>query len=61
MVLMNDCRSDVSPLGNYDSDSEEAYNNICKTTQSILRDMHDSVLSSKADDIQSFADKKKKT
>ena len=35
-----------------------AYSNICKTVQTRLRDMQDSWLSSKADEIQSFADRK---
>ena len=33
-----------------------AYNNICKTVQNRLRDMQDSWLSKKAEEIQSFAD-----
>ena len=33
-----------------------AYNNICKTVQNRPRDMQDSWLSKKADEIQSFAD-----
>ena len=35
-----------------------AYNNICKTVQNRLRDMQDSWLSKKAEEIQSFADQK---
>ena len=35
-----------------------AYNNICKTVQSRLRDMQDSWLSKEAEEIQSFADRK---
>ena len=35
-----------------------AYSNICKTVQTRLRDMQDSWLSNKADEIQSFADRK---
>ena len=35
-----------------------AYNNICKTVQNRLRDMQDSWLSKKAEEIQSFADRK---
>ena len=35
-----------------------AYNNICKTIQNRLRDMQDSWLSKKAEEIQSFADRK---
>ena len=35
-----------------------AYNNICKTVQNRLRDMQDSWLSEKAEEIQSFADRK---
>ena len=35
-----------------------AYNNICKTVQNMLRDMQDSWLSRKAEEIQSFADRK---
>ena len=35
-----------------------AYSNICKTVQTRLRDMQDSWLSEKADEIQSFADRK---
>ena len=34
------------------------YNNICKTVQNRLRDMQDSWLSKKAEEIQSFADRK---
>ena len=35
-----------------------AYSNICKTAQTRLRDMQDSWLRKKADEIQSFADRK---
>ena len=35
-----------------------AYINICKTVQNMLRDMQDSWLSKKAEEIQSFADRK---
>ena len=35
-----------------------AYSDICKTVQTRLRDMQHSWLSSKADEIQSFADRK---
>ena len=38
--------------------SKTAYSNICKTVQTGLRDMKDSWLSRKADEIQSFADRK---
>ena len=38
-----------------------AYSNICKTVQTRLRDMHDSWLRKKADEIQSFADRKDMT
>ena len=38
--------------------SKTAYSNICKTVQTRLRDMQDSWLSKKADEIQSFADRK---
>ena len=38
--------------------SKTAYSNICKTVQSRLRDMQDSWLSKKADEIQSFTDRK---
>ena len=38
--------------------SKTAYNNICKTVQNRLRDMQDSWLSKKAEEIQSFADRK---
>ena len=38
--------------------SKTAYSNICKTVQTSLRDMQDSWLSKKADEIQSFADRK---
>ena len=40
--------------------NKAAYNNICKTVQNRLRDMQDSWLSKKAEDIQSFADRKNK-
>ena len=36
--------------------SKTAYSNICKTVQTRLRDMQDSWLRKKADEIQSFAD-----
>ena len=45
----------------YLSDTSSVSNkvaNICKTVQTRLRDMQDSLLSSKADEIQSFADRK---
>ena len=45
--------SDTSSVSN-----KVAYSNICKTVQTRLRDMQDSWLSSKADEIQSFADRK---
>ena len=45
--------SDTSPVS-----SKAAYSNICKTVQARLRDIQDSWLSSKADEIQSFADRK---
>ena len=35
-----------------------AYSSICKTVQNRLRDMQDSWLSKKAEEIQSFADRK---
>ena len=35
-----------------------AYSNICKTVQNRLRDIQDSWLSKKAEEIQSFADRK---
>ena len=38
--------------------SKTAYSNICKTVQTRLRDMQDSWLRKKADEIQSFADGK---
>ena len=38
--------------------SKTAYSNICKTVQTRLRDMQDSWLSKKANEIQSFADRK---
>ena len=38
--------------------SKTAYSNICKTVQTRLRDMQDSCLRKKADEIQSFADRK---
>ena len=37
--------------------SKTANSNICKTVQTRLRDMQDSWLSKKADEIQSFADR----
>ena len=37
---------------------QPSYNNICKTVQNRLRDMQDSWLSKKAEEIQSFADRK---
>ena len=45
--------SDTSSVSN-----KAAYSNICKTVQTRLRDMQDSWLSSKTDEIQSFADRK---
>ena len=45
--------SDTSSVSN-----NATYSNICKTVQTGLRDMQDSWLSSKADEIQSFADRK---
>ena len=45
--------SDISSVSN-----KAAYSNICKTVQTGLRDMQHSWLSSKADEIQSFADRK---
>ena len=39
-------------------DSKTAYSNICKTVQTRLRDMQDSWLRKKVDEIQSFADRK---
>ena len=45
--------SDTSLVSN-----KAAYSNICKTVQTRLRDMQDSWLSSKADEIQSFPDRK---
>ena len=45
--------SDTSSVSN-----KAAYSNICKAVQTRLRDMQDSWLSSKADEIQSFVDKK---
>ena len=45
--------SDTSSVSN-----KAAYSNICKTFQTRLRDMQDSWLSSKANEIQSFADRK---
>ena len=45
--------SDTSSVSN-----KAAYSGICKTVQTRLRDMQDSWLSSKADEIQSFADRK---
>ena len=41
--------------------SKTAYSNICKTVQTRLRDMQDSWLRKKADEIQSFADRKDMT
>ena len=38
--------------------SKTAYSNICKTVQTRLRDMQDSWLRKKVDEIQSFADRK---
>ena len=38
--------------------SKTAYSNMCKTIQTTLRDMQDSWLRKKADEIQSFADRK---
>ena len=38
--------------------SKTAYSKICKTVQTRLRDVQDSWLSKKADEIQSFADRK---
>ena len=38
--------------------SKTAYSNICKLVQTRLRDMQDSWLSKKADEMQSFADRK---
>ena len=38
--------------------SKTAYSSICKTVQTKFRDMQDSWLSKKADEIQSFADRK---
>ena len=38
--------------------NKAAYSDICKTVQTRLRDMQDSWLSSKADEIQIFADRK---
>ena len=38
--------------------SKTAYSNICKTVKTKLRDMQDSWLSKKANEIQSFADRK---
>ena len=45
--------SDTSSVSN-----KAAYSTICKTVQTRLRHMQDSWLSSKADEIQSFADRK---
>ena len=45
--------SDTSSVSN-----KAAYSNVCKTVQTRFRDMQDSWLSSKADEIQSFADRK---
>ena len=41
--------------------SKTAYSNICKTVQTRPRDMQDSWLRKKADEIQSFADRKDMT
>ena len=38
--------------------SKTAYSNICRAVQTRLRNMQDSWLSKKADEIQSFADRK---
>ena len=38
--------------------SKTAYSNICKTVPTRLRDMQDSWLSKKADELESFADRK---
>ena len=38
--------------------SKTAYSNICKTVQTRLRDMQDSWMRTKADEIQFFADRK---
>ena len=49
----------VSHQDDTSSESKKAaYNNICKTAQSRVRDMQDSWLSKKAEEIQSFADRK---
>ena len=45
--------SDTSSVSN-----KAAYASICKTVQTRLRDRQDSCLSSKTDEIQSFADRK---
>ena len=45
--------SDTNSVSN-----KAAYSNICKTVQTRLRDMQDFWLSNKADEIQSFADRK---
>ena len=45
-------------LSDTSSVSNAAYSNICKTVQTRLRDIQNSWLSSKADEIQSFADRK---
>ena len=45
--------SDTSSVSN-----KVAYSNICKTVQTRLRDMQDSWLCSRADEIKSFADRK---
>ena len=47
------CLSDTNSVS-----SKTAYSNICKTVQTRLRDMQDSWLSKKADEIQSFTDRK---
>ena len=48
----------ASPRNTSSVSSKAAYSNICKTVQTRLRDMQDSWLSKKADEIQSFADRK---
>ena len=48
--------SDTSSVSN-----KTAYSNTCKTVQTRLSDMQDSWLSSKADEIQSFANRKDMT
>ena len=49
------CLSDTSSVSN-----KAAYSNIYKTVQTRLRDMQNTWLSSKADEIQFFADRKDK-